>query len=162
VLAAQPQAQAVSEAKILDLDVSPMRPDELGFVASAWKRSYSDAPANDALPLAKYYARINRQFDALMARPDVAVLVARDPERPDTLFGFVCFEPGDEWALHYVFTRKSHRRLGVASELLRRALEGAEPERLIYTAATRFDDVWERWGFERCDLVDWLKAEEAA
>lgn len=152
------QAQAVSEARILDLDVSLMRTAELGFVASGWKRSFQDAPQNASLPDAVYFARINRLFDALMARPTVSVLVARDRERPDTLLGFVCVEWADDaMALHYAFTRKSHRRLGVLTELLRRALDGCEAERLVYTAGTRFDALWERLGFERVELVEWLR-----
>lgn len=136
-----------------------MRPDDLPFVASGWKRSHADAPQNSALAEPKYYDRVNRQFDELQRRPDVSVLVARDPERPDTLFGFVCIEQrGRTLALHYAYTRRSHKRLGVCSELLRAALQGAsEADELVYTAGSRFDHVWERWGFKRIDLNDWLR-----
>lgn len=156
------QAWGVSKASLVELEISPMRADELGFVASAWKQSYQDAPQNEAVPPAAYYARINRQFDALMARLAIKVLVARDAENRDTLLGFVCFEPTrDTLALHYTYVRRSNRRLGVASELLRSALGDLEPERLVYTAGTRFDPVWERWGFDRVELADWLRGAAA-
>ena len=136
-----------------------MRESDLNFVASGWKRSHADAPQNAAVASPKVFARVSEQFDALLERPTAAVLVARDPERPDTLFGFVCVEQrGRTLALHYAYTRKSHKRMGVCSELLRHALQGAaEADRLVYTAGSRFDGLWERWGFRRVDLNDWLR-----
>lgn len=136
-----------------------MRRDDLNFVASGWKRSHAEAPQNEALPSPKFYALVSRQFDALMQRPTVAVLVARDPDRPSTLFGFVCVEQiGRTLALHYAYTRKSHKRMGVCSELLRHALQGAsDADELVYTAGSRFDDLWERWGFHRVELNDWMR-----
>lgn len=143
----------------IDVTVSLMRPDELNFVASSWKRSHADAPQNSGIPSPKFYARMNRLFDEVLARPNVEVLVAHDPDQPRVILGYVCIEEqGPVLALHYAYTRHSHWRLGVCSELLRHALQGAaEADTLVYTAGSRFDGVWERWGFRRVDLNDWLR-----
>jgi GNAT superfamily N-acetyltransferase len=144
---------------ILDVDVSLMRPGDFDYVASCWKRSQADAPQYAAIPSPKRFAQLTEHFDALLARPTVAVFVARDPGHPDTLFGFACLEHrGPVLALHYAYTRRSHRKLGVCTELLRSALQGAsDADELVYTAGSRFDHVWERWGFQRRDLNDWLR-----
>lgn len=146
-------------------DVSLMRRGDLNFVASGWKQSAVEAPQNAALPRPKAFDRVTKQFDALYAAsqretPTVVFLVARDTEAPDTLLGFACLEHrGPELALHYAYTRRSHRRLGVCSSLLLHALQGAsDAGKLVYTAGSRFDHVWERWGFRRVDLGDWLRS----
>jgi hypothetical protein len=141
-----------------------MRPGDLNFVASGWKQSAADAPQNAALPRPKAFDRVGAAFEALFeasqrAPATVAFMVASDPERRDTLFGFMCLEQrGPALALHYAYTRKSHKRMGVCSELLRHALQGAsDADTLVYTAGSRFDALWERWGFRRVQLEDWLR-----
>ena len=141
-----------------------MRESDLPFVASGWKHSHADAPQNTGIPAPKFFARINRQFDELLARPTVAVFVARDRENANTLLGFGCFEHrGPVLALHYAYTRRSHWQLGVCTDVLRHALQGAsECDVLVYTAGSRFDWLWERWGFRRVELAEWLRDPEAA
>jgi hypothetical protein len=139
-----------------------MRPDELPFVAAGWKRSAQDAPQNEQIPAPEFFARMNRLVDQLLAREGVTVLVARDAERPSVLFGFACIETrGDTMALHYAYTRHSHRRLGVCVELLKHALDNSDAELLVYTVGSRFDRLWEKWGFDRVDLGAWLRGEAA-
>ncbi|HEX6239972.1 MAG TPA: GNAT family N-acetyltransferase [Polyangiales bacterium] len=154
----------MSQASILDVEVSLMRTSDLAFVASGWKRSHADAPQNTGQPSPVVFARLNRQVDELLDRPTVAVFVARDREHPDTLLGFLCMEHrGPVLALHYAYTRRTHKRLGVCTELLKAALQGAQDcDVLVYTAGSRFDWLWERWGFLRVDLHDWLRDSEAA
>jgi GNAT superfamily N-acetyltransferase len=139
-----------------------MRPDELPFVASGWKRSHRDAPQNVEVAAPAYFHRMGRMLDAVLARRGTTVLVARAPDQSSVLFGFVCTETvGDTLALHYVYTRHSHRRLGVAKALLSHVLDGSGAERLVYTAGSRFDELWERWGFKRVELAEWLRGEAA-
>ena len=139
-----------------------MRAYELPFVAAAWKRSQRFSPPCAPLPDPVYWERANRQFDELTKLPAVVVLVARDPENPDTLFGFGCFESRPPvLALHYMYTRDTHRELGVARALLRHVLARSKwAEQLVYTAGTRFDDLWERYGFERRPLKEWLSGSD--
>lgn len=146
-------------SQAIPVSVSLMRSADEPFVASCWKRSYRDAPQNAPIPEPKYYAAANPYVDRMLDNPDVTVLVARDPERPDTLLGFAAIElRGRTLALHYAYTRRSHRRLGVCTELLRYALQGAsDADTLVYTARTRFDELWERWGFTQRDVRDWMR-----
>jgi hypothetical protein len=89
----------------------------------------------------------------------VSTLIAYDRENPRTIFGWACIEQlGRVLALHYAYTRHSHWKMGVCSELLRHALQGAsDADALVYTAGSRFDALWERWGFRRVQLEDWLR-----
>ena len=146
-------------SKAIDVDVRLMRESDLPFVASGWKLSQEHAPQNENVPRPVLFARLNRQFDELRAKPTVAIFVACAPDRSDTLLGFVCMEQrGRTLALHYAYTRKSHKRQGVCSELLRHALQGAsDADELVYTAGSRFDELWERWSFKRVDLNDWMR-----
>lgn len=154
-------ARAMSRASI-DCDVSLMRDTDRHFVLSGWKRSAREAPQHQAIPSPKFFAGITRQIEALLARPTVSVFVARHHDDGDALYGFACMEQrGPALALHYVYTRQEDRRRGVCSDLLRHALQGAsDADTLVYTAGSRFDAQWERWGFSRAELGEWLRGTE--
>lgn len=146
-----------------------MQPDELAFVAKSWKLSLQDAPQNSGVRPGVFFNRANRDVDRILARPGTQVLVARDTEDPPIILGFIVVERDperDAIALHWAYTRNNYgqgtkrtalRRRGVCSQLLEHALQGSKSEELYYTSGSRFDALWENWGFAFVDLGYWLR-----
>lgn len=131
---------------------------EEGFVVSGWKKSHRTSPQNAAIPSGAFFDKANRDVAALMARPTTQILVARDAESPEFCLGFIVFEVLDgQFCAHWLYTRHGFRRLGVASKLLRTALEQAGEAELVYTHQSRFSDMAEDMGFEFVGVQAWLK-----
>jgi GNAT superfamily N-acetyltransferase len=89
------------------------KPDDMAFVIDAWRRSYEDAPAVRGAEREWYRIEMTRAIRRLCDKAEVRV--ACDPEDEDTMVGFVAFT-GDE--LHYAYTKKDFRGMGVSRQLL--------------------------------------------
>lgn len=153
-------SQASHLDSVLSVTVGHMVPSEEGFVTSGWKKSSRSSPQNAAVPNGVYYDRANRDVAALMARPTTQILVARDGEKPDFCLGFVVFEVvNGHFACHWIYSRHGFRRLGVASKLLRTALQQAGDSDLIYTHHSRFSGQAEQMGFEFVPVMAWLRGD---
>lgn len=121
----------------VDFAVRPARRTDAHFIASSWLKSYRDSPATAAVPSQTFYYWHHRVIEVVLAR--AAVLVACDPDDPDTIVGWACAEamPG-ALVLHYVYVKHAFRRFGIARALVR-ALQAAEPgtDQIFATHATR-------------------------
>jgi hypothetical protein len=114
-----------------------MRPTDRNYLIKSWVMSIrSQFPFSEmsSTAIAKYAKRV----EALLGVADT--LVACDPKNEDVVYGFVCYEAGEYLGrqaptLHYVWTRKQFRRLGVAGQMVREALPGAA--KIIYTHYTK-------------------------
>lgn len=149
--------------------IGPADVADLNFVLSSWKKSFREAPKLAQLPAHVYYERANSEVAEILTRAEV--LVARDSERPDFLYGFIAYEAldgagerPDALCVQFVYTKRDWRRLGVASKLLSAAVTHAEAlgvdldsARLVYTHETRFNDVAERLGFRHVNQFRWAK-----
>lgn len=123
--------------------ISPIRTDEVPFVASALKKGLRttvfEAKSNyDA------FAVINPLINTILAKADI--LVARASGRCQ---GFVMFEDVDGIALVHVYVRSDARRDGVAKALLEAALEKIDPESSLesYFPTERWAEKAAAWGF---------------
>jgi len=97
----------------MSLCVRAAGPDDLAFVIDAWRRSYEDAPAVRGAEREHYRTEMTRAIRRLLDRAECRV--ACDADDPDTIVGFAAFT-GDE--LHYCYTKKDFRGIGVARQLL--------------------------------------------
>lgn len=135
----------------------PARPDELALVMSSWSREFvaechrSAHVFADGTPTDRFCRLAGRKSEgrreqisiapnilwaghrgwvAEVASPDT-VVVAELSDEPGEVIGWACREPGR--VLHYVWTKKLARRMGVARELIRYVdAETDEPLRLSY------------------------------
>jgi hypothetical protein len=167
----------------VQLAISPMRPDELGFVCNSWKESAKDAELSQlnnlrgraGQPLIAlgtdehrefcrdFYARYNKRVASVMDATRI-VLVARDVERPSLAYGWACAIPAsDLFALAYVYTKQRFRHRGIMTELLEQTLAHV-PEGLptAYCAESRFDPIFEGYGMQFAELSDVLEQVRAA
>lgn len=116
----------------------PMVKSDRGYFASSWLKSFRSADAVRGVERQTYFYFQHRVLERLVARS--RVIMAADRREPDTIHGFVCFEPRvPTLVVHYLFTRKRYRGQGVGRALLdeaRRVCDPA-PSALVWTHRTR-------------------------
>jgi GNAT superfamily N-acetyltransferase len=127
-------------------DISDATPDELDFVFHSCKWSQRKSAEWRKTPTAAAFAVLNPRVNAMIDRS--AVLVARSGRH---ILGWIAFDvEGEDLRIGYVYTRKEHRRRGVARELLRAALDASSGVTAIFftTPTSRFADVADRYQLE--------------
>lgn len=97
----------------MTLRIRLAKPDDFAFIIDAWRRSYEGSPAVRGAEREHYRIEMTRAIRRLCDRAEVRV--ACDPQDEDTVVGFAAFT-GDE--LHYAYTKKDFRGIGVAKQLL--------------------------------------------
>ena len=108
----------------------PLRDEDLALVYSSWLHDHERSamtlfadPNNEryvsvGCPRDAYFAAQKRLIAGILARPNVRVLVACDAEDHDQVFGWACWETVQGVpVVHYVFTKRPFRRMGVARRL---------------------------------------------
>ena len=121
----------------------PMLRTDRGFFSSNWLRSFRRADRVRHVEQQTYFYFHHKILERLVKRG--SVIIACNRKEPDTLYGFACFEPlGRTCVLHYIFVKKSRRRLGIGRALLVEALHACdtEPSALVWTHRTRGIDGW--------------------
>ena len=75
---------------------------------------------NVGLPGREYHERQKKKIEVITARPDVAILVACEIDKPNHIFGWIVFEMGETAGLlHYVYVKESFRKFGLCHEMLK-------------------------------------------
>lgn len=93
----------------------PVEADEIPFVVDAWVRSFRDSPWAGCISNDRYQEVMRERVNDLLAR-GVRVVVAVPEEGKRRVFGFIATEAPD--IIHYVYVKKSVRKLGLASRLV--------------------------------------------
>lgn len=133
--------------------ITPMRPYDRSFVFASWKAGYRDSPEmgwlqhvaaqcddaathdqrraelaawhKDAAEEA-YDASMQRRIERLLTRS--RVLVARPPDWPEGILGWVCSEQtADTFLLHWAHVRKRYRARYTGHSLLWELVAALEP-----------------------------------
>lgn len=92
--------------------IRPAGDGDLNFVRSSWLREY--AYSQTARRIGDLYWDYHHMLvEALLARAHVVVAGLKD--KPDTICGWACTEPG---RVHFVCVKPRWRRLGLARRLL--------------------------------------------
>ncbi len=97
--------------------IRPGTDDDIPFVYSTWIKSYR---RTDLRP-AELHARIER-----LLATTAAILVCTPDGAPGTIVGWACVDIAGH--LHYVYVRASHRRLGIARQLVAVCASTESPE----------------------------------
>lgn len=111
---------------------------DIGFVVHSWLESMHDGCTwLGKCRFGRYKPAMRRTIHRALARS--TVLVACMPDDPSHLVGFVVAERvGHVAVCHYVYVRQTRRKVGLARELARQALERLGLERWgEYTCDTR-------------------------
>lgn len=119
------------------LPIRQMRPSDRNYIIKSWVMSLrTQYPFSEMC--AEAIAKYSKRVDALIGI--APTLVACDPQNDDVIYGFICYEQGqylgrDAPTLHYAWTRKKFRNLGIGSQLLDEAFPGRPL--LVYTHHTK-------------------------
>lgn len=141
----------------MKIDFSSPNEDELKFILDSWSSSYRKSKFAGTVPNNLWQEVVRSTAVQLMARPNCRVIVALSPS-PNPIaidasrgrvMGYSVSEPG---ILHWIYTKKDYRRLGVASTLLGKEMNDWDDELKKwprYThrtdSSTRFLPNWWKW-----------------
>ena len=91
----------------------PKQADDESFIYSSWLRSYRSSPIVTHMNNDVYYDNHKLVIKKLLEISDV--MIACNPEDPDQIYGFICYEPG---IIHYLYVKYPFRKMGLAKYLL--------------------------------------------
>lgn len=99
--------------------------DDLSYVISSWLKSYRNGSARAReVPGPVYFDQHHRVASALLGRSTISVVSHRD--QADAILAYLVSErAGRVLVVHYAYSKRPFRRLGLASALLRTAADGA-------------------------------------
>lgn len=129
---------------LLDLiTVSQAEATDLPFIYNSWIRSHADGrPQGESYR--DYCDRQHATIERLLDHADV--LVARDTEDPDFIYGYLVSEQlGDVFCGHWLYVKDSFRRSGVSSLLLSIAVPSTSKHG-VYTHMGEHFDLGEHLG----------------
>jgi hypothetical protein len=100
--------------------------DDLKFVLKSWLRDYSHPrnPWAGSIERERHMRALKDTIMALFDDDNVRVTMACNPEDPDQIFGFVCYQVGhmvngqEVPVLHYVYVKALLRNNSIGSDLV--------------------------------------------
>lgn len=95
--------------------ITDMQTDDRAFMLSTWLRSFAESRAGEKLGL-EYWARARDIAETLLVSCDVRVLRPTDYDRG--IVAWACANP-DTGRLHFAYTKRPFRRLGLAWRVIR-------------------------------------------
>ncbi len=140
-----------------DLMLRPMSADDRAYIAKTWVESNARTELAEFLKVGGLYRqRWNRIVDSLLDAAHVRVA-----EREGVIVGFLCWElAGEGVVVHYVFTRLTHEREGIARRLLAELPGG--PVTYTHEPADPTLPVPDGWRYSIAPLTRALRARGAA
>lgn len=119
-----------------DVSIRNATPQDGGFIADSWLRSYSSAYHVKKVPAEVYWRRHRDVIADLVSRS--VVRVACDPADPWTIWGWVCGEvQGGTIVLHYVYVKDVFRGYDIGTILVRELTGGRSVDNLLWTHDTK-------------------------
>lgn len=107
-------------------------PEDIPFIYSSWLNSYKyDSTVGFSVRKGLFFSEYRTILDYILSQSDTKVLVACDPDYPNTIFGYLVYQPN---TIHYAFTKESFRNLGIQTSLYNAAELGAGA--VYYTHST--------------------------
>lgn len=144
----------------MKIEFSAPTEDELKFILDSWSSSYRKSKWAGTVPNNLWQEVARSTAVQLMSRPSARTIVALSPvvgieewanvAIANPLFGDVPGKPirgrvmgysvSEPGILHWIYTKKDYRRLGVASQLLTELQSDWTPEQLKYPRFTHRTD----------------------
>lgn len=103
-------------------NLRPAEGGDVNFILNSWLRRYREAISARLVTDAVYYATQHKVIRAILAQPELRVLVACSPDDSSHIFGyavgsdFSAYIPG-LFIVHFVYVKAAFRRFGVAKAL---------------------------------------------
>ena len=91
---------------------------DASFIFNSWLKSFRDAPAVANMTHTVYYREVHRCIEEVFRSPNARVVMACDPAEEDVIFGYGVGEVIDDvFVVHFIYTKHSFRRFGMATAL---------------------------------------------
>lgn len=104
------------------IKIRQAEPDDINFIYATWLKSYRASRLARSIDADTYYSGEHYLIDKLLA--DASVLVASDVDDGKHIYGYLVFErTSDKNIVHYVYTKMVYRSMGIASEMLKVAID---------------------------------------
>lgn len=107
----------------MQIEVSYPTSDEFKFIIDSWSSSFRKSKFAGVIPNNLWMETQRATISQIMLREQCDILLAIAPrtseEQPRRIMGYIVGEPG---ILHWVYTKKDFRRLGIGSSLLQELL----------------------------------------
>lgn len=100
----------------MKIEIRPMKDDDLVFVLASWIKSSYSSITGYRERYGTYHKHMEAIIRARIKSGDFLVYVACLDSDPDFILGYACF--GNEYTLHYAFTKQAFKKLGVCKKLL--------------------------------------------
>jgi GNAT superfamily N-acetyltransferase len=98
--------------------------EDTALIFSTWLKSCAESPQYRHIGRDLYFAVQHGIIESYIADAACAWLIAHDPENPRFVYGYLCGQvltrasESVSPTIHFVYVKKTFRRLGVASELV--------------------------------------------
>jgi hypothetical protein len=104
-------------SRLSSLTNRPMTFADRSFVLATWLRGQRFGhPYYTAIDKKSYYTNYSKYIESILSLHSTRVLVACLADEPDVIVGYAVYSSSG--ALHWVYTKKAWRNLGVARSLL--------------------------------------------
>lgn len=101
--------------------------EDIPFIQSAWGTSYyNEGYGNTLLSLKEFHARHRPIREAILNKPNIAIIVCCSSMDKDTVLGFTIIEKPEESPviiLHYVYVKRDFKCRGLGKDLLSKAIQ---------------------------------------
>lgn len=97
----------------------PKTKSDLGFVLKSFIRTFAKSPHSGPYPRKHLVRCIRDSVADLLRDPATRVTLACNPQDPDQIYGFVCYDVDREFpVLHAVYVKDMFRKMGIGSDLV--------------------------------------------
>lgn len=93
---------------------------DLSFIYSTWLESYRyDSSIGKSHKNSIFFSAYAQTIDHIFSKPSTKCFIASEPDFTDTILGYIVAEPHTPIPiLHYIYTKGSFRKLGIAQSLM--------------------------------------------
>ena len=103
----------------MNFDIRSPQSDDISFIYATWLNSQKyDSTIGLSTTKTIFFEQYRTVIDHILAKEDTKVLIACDKQDPNTIFGYLVYEPD---VLHYVVVKEAFWSLGIATTLFEQA-----------------------------------------
>lgn len=105
---------------------------DVPFITSSWLRSFRDGDMVEGVPNQVYFYWHHKVLENVLSRATVMILCL--PDSPDVILAWFCFEATEGGLIaHYIYTKNSFRKAGLAKKLYDFVLAEESPSQIFAT-----------------------------
>jgi hypothetical protein len=110
-------------------------PSDINFILNSWLKSYRCHEDMTRMSNEDYYKYYKAHIVELLQKSGIKISCEQDDH--NFIYGYICYDLlKDNLIIHYIYTRYSHRKLGIANGLI----SSLDKKELWCTSANRIFD----------------------